>query len=245
MKNSSSRIIKTNASRKKIKYPSLSRWAVCVTVLLTLILQSCHTREYYTAADFGIETVKSSVDYNKNGKDDYADFVLGARRDAENKPEYDDRYFEEGYPPDDIGVCADVIWRAFKAAGYSLRDMIDRDIENAFTAYSNIDKPDSNIDFRRVVNLKVFFARHALSLTEDIDAIAEWQPGDIVIFGNNTHIGIVSDRRNADGRPYIIHNGGQENREEDYLGKEKVTGHYRFDASRLDDSVLCPWENGN
>lgn len=216
---------------------------ICAILLTCLTLTSC--REYYTAEDFGIETVHGSVDYNKNGRDDYADFVIGARRDAENKPVYDDSYFEDGYPPDDIGVCADVIWRAFKEAGYSLRDMIDRDIENNLIAYSSIVKPDSAIDFRRVRNLKVFFSRHAISLTTDIDEIGEWQPGDIVIFGNNTHIGIVSDRRNADGRPFIIHNGGQEKREEDYLGKEKVTSHYRFDASKIDEAVLCPWKNEN
>ena len=210
-------------------------------LLVCLLFASC--RDYYTAEFFGIETVKSSVDYNKNGKDDYTDFVLGARRDAKNKPTYDDRYFENGYPPDNIGVCADVIWRAFKEAGYSLRDMVDRDIANDLRSYSSIVTPDTNIDFRRVRNLKVFFAKHAISLTVDIDAIEEWQPGDIVIFGNNTHIGIVSDRRNADGRPYIIHNSGQENREEDYLGKEKVTSHYRFDASRVNESVLCPWQD--
>ena len=222
----------------KTKYLSIAVRTVSA-LLLVCLLASC--REYYTAEFFGIETVYSSVDYNKNGRDDYTDFLLGARRDAENKPTYDDSYFEGGYPPDDIGVCADVIWRAFKAAGYSLRDMVDKDVASDLTSYSSINKPDTNIDFRRVRNLKVFFSKYAISLTVDIDEIEEWQPGDIVIFGNNTHIGIVSDRRNADGRPYIIHNGGQENREEDYLGKDEVTAHYRFDASRIDDGVLCPW----
>ena len=229
--------------KKTLTYRKTTARSVCALLLACLLFVSC--RDYYTADFFGIETVHSTVDYNKNGRDDYEDFVLGARRDAEKKPTYDDRYFEDGYPPDDIGVCADVIWRAFKAAGYSLRDMIDRDIANDLTSYSSITKPDSNIDFRRVRNLKVFFSKYATSLTVDIDAIEEWQPGDIVIFGNNTHIGIVSDRRNADGRPYIIHNGGQEKREEDYLGKEEVTSHYRFDASKIDESVLCPWGNGN
>jgi len=189
------------------------------------------------------DRVISPVDYNGNGNDDYLDFLIGARKDAQKKPKYDDRYFEDGYPPDNIGVCADVIWRAFREAGYSLRDMIDKDIAERRSAYPNIKTPDSNIDFRRVVNLKVFFAKYAVSLTTDIDATEEWQPGDIVIFGNNTHIGIVSDKRNEKGRPYIIHNGGQKNREEDYLGKEYASFHYRFDASKVDESILCPWEN--
>lgn len=217
-----------------------------LTLLLLLVctlLPSCAQKPYYSAEDFGIQTVKSPSDYNKNGKDDYSDFVNGARKDAKKKPTYDDRYFEGGYPPDNIGVCADVIWRAFKEAGFSLRDMIDKDIAQNLIAYSKISTPDSNIDFRRVVNLKVFFSRHAISLTTDIYDIDQWQPGDIVIFGNNTHIGIVSDRRNEKGQPYIIHNGGQEEREQDYLGMDTVTAHFRFDASIVDPDVLSPWKN--
>lgn len=195
----------------------------------------------YTAENFNIETIKSSVDYNKNGTDDYTDILLGARKDAENHPKYDGTYQKGGYPPDDIGVCTDVIWRAFKNAGYNLRDMVDADILKRTDEYSRVIDPDSNIDFRRVGNLHVFFRKYAVSLTHDIEKIEEWQPGDIVIFGNDKHIGIVSDKRNKDGQPYIIHNGGQPNREEDYLKRGVVTGHYRFDASKIDSSVLVEW----
>ena len=56
--------------------------------------------------------------------------------------------------------------------------------------------------------------------------------GDIVIFGRNDHIGIISDKRNKDGIPYLIHNAGQPNREEDILWVlDKfmgITGHYRW-----------------
>jgi len=217
-------------------------------VCMLFIFSACDTSgSTTTAADQGasepnFERVVSPVDYNQNGKDDYMDLVLGARRDAENHPTYDDSYFNNGYPPDNIGVCADVIWRAFREAGYSLRDMVDKDIASRPSAYPKITKPDSNIDFRRVYNLQVFFEKYAISLTNDINKVEEWQPGDIVIFGNNTHIGIVSDKRNADGRPYIIHNGGQKEREEDYLGREFAAFHYRFDASAVDPAVLCPWK---
>ena len=91
-----------------------------------------------------------------------------------------------------------------------------------------VEKPDINIDFRRVRNLHIFFEKYDISLTLDIDEISEWQPGDIVIFGNDKHIGIISNKRNKDGQPYVIHNGGQPNREEDYIGRATVTGHYRL-----------------
>jgi uncharacterized protein YijF (DUF1287 family) len=209
-----------------------------VILSVTLLLSGCGP---YSASRFGLETVYSTVDYNQNGVDDYTDILLGARIDAENRPTYDGSYFDGGYPPDNIGVCTDVVWRAFKNAGYSLRDMVDRDIMNRPEAYPAIKKRDNNIDFRRVRNLRVFFDTYAVSLTTDIDAIAEWQPGDIVIFGDNQHIGIVSDKRNFRGQPYILHNGGQKKREENYLPKGKVTAHYRFDAALIPEEVLAPW----
>lgn len=194
----------------------------------------------YTAEDFGIETILSPMDFNGNGRDDYADLLLGAKADAANKPDYDARYWAQGYPPDDIGVCTDVIWRAFKAAGYSLRDMVDADIRLHPEDYPNITVPDSAIDFRRLVNLKVFFARYAVKLTTDSTDISQWQPGDIVVL-NDSHIGMVSDKRNQDGRVYILHNAGQPNREEDALKRMAVTAHYRFDASRIEADILLPF----
>ncbi len=216
--------------------------AITLVMACLLCLAACGRRKTYTAEDFGIDTILSSVDYNGNGTDDYTDILLGARKDAENHPTYDGSYHAGGYPPDNIGVCTDVVWRAFKNAGYSLRDMVDKDIKARPDAYPKVTNPDSNIDFRRVRNLRIFFDTYAISLTLDINEIAEWQPGDIIIFGNDKHIGIISDKRNRNGQPYVIHNGGQRNREEDYLGKSTVTGHYRFDTSKINDEVLAQWK---
>ncbi len=224
--------------------------AVIVAVIIIFLVTIVYVLDYfnlipknsYTAEDFRIETVKSVTDFDNDGVDDYTDIMLGARKDAENHPKYDGKYIDGGYPPDNIGVCSDVVWRAFKNAGYSLRDMVDKDIANRPEAYPLIKKPDTNIDFRRVRNLRIFFDKYAVSLTTDINEISEWQPGDIVIFNNNKHIGIVSDKRNRDGQVYIIHNGGQPNREEDYLKRTTVVAHYRFDASKIDESILKKWD---
>lgn len=196
----------------------------------------------YTSFHFGIQTVESTVDFDGDGVDDYTDIMLGARQDAKNHPTYDDRYWDSAYPPEDIGVCADVIWRAFKDAGYSLRDMMAADIAARIDAYPRVTERDDNIDFRRVKNQRVFFDTYALSLTLDPDEIDVWQPGDIVIWGADKHIGIVSDRRNAKGQAYVIHNAGQPFREEDALTHAEITGHYRFDASRIDGDVLVAWQ---
>ena len=103
-------------------------------------------KPYYTAEDFGIQTVVSQVDANHNGVDDYTDILLGARMDAEIHPTYDGRYWDTGYPPDDIGVCTDVIWRAFKNAGYNLRAMVDQDIQN-------YNEEDYHLDDTRTYNV--------------------------------------------------------------------------------------------
>ncbi len=199
-------------------------------------------RRTYTAADFSIDTVLSTVDYNGNGADDYTDLLRGAKKDAKNHPRYDGSYYRGGYPPEDIGVCTDLVWRAFREAGYSLKDMVDRDILARPSAYRHIKERDPNIDFRRVTNLRIFFTQYARSLTADVKEIEAWQPGDIVVFDDDAHIGIVSDKRNKDGLPYILHNGGQPAREEDILGRSKVSGHYRFDAANIPEEVLIAFE---
>ena len=69
----------------------------------------------------------------------------------------------------------------------------------------------------------------AAGLTTNISAIEEWQGGDIVIFQN--HIGIVSDRRNRNGVPYVIHHNDpwQKTYEQDILeNRDDIIGHYRI-----------------
>ena len=186
-------------------------------------------KKVYTAEDFDVEVIKSNIDYDKDGIDDYTDIMLGARQDAENMPKYKSAYYAGGYPPDNEGVCTDLVWRAFKNAGYILKDLVDEDIKNNIESYTKIEIPDPNIDFRRVYNLKVFFERNSQILTNDIYDISKWQPGDIVIF-QESHIGIISDKRNNKGIPYLIHNTAQPVREEDVLERYKdiITGHYRW-----------------
>lgn len=212
-----------------------------IAILLSYFFNLFPQKEY-SIKKFNIKQVKSSVDFNSNGIDDYTDIMLGARKDAENHPKYNGKYWGTGYPPDNIGVCTDVVWRGFKNAGYNLREMIDKDINKRPDAYTEIKVPDSNIDFRRVKNLKVFFETYCESLTADTEYIAQWQAGDIVIFDNDNHIGIVSEKRNSDGKPFIIHNMGQPKREEDYLKRAEPTAHYRFDASKIDEDILIKWE---
>lgn len=203
--------------------------------VLILVIFLVGNPKVYDAKDFNIIELYSDIDKDNDGMDDYHDILQGARIDAQNKVKYKSDYYNGGYPPDNEGVCTDVIWRAFKNAGYILKDLIDIDIQENPNLYPGLDngKPDPNIDFRRVRNLKVFFDRFGTILTNNIEKIEEWQPGDIVIFGQNyNHIGIISDKRNQKGIPYLIHNAGQYKKEEDVLERyakySKITGHYRW-----------------
>lgn len=191
--------------------------------------------------------VKSPTDYNGNGIDDTTDIVIGARKDAEAEPAYDDGYYAGGYPPADRGACTDLVWRAFREAGYDLKAMVDADVAAHPQAYRAVaPKPDPNIDFRRTGVLDVFFKRYGQSLTTDPTDHAQWQPGDIVTFETTKHIAVVSDRASrVTGTPYLLHNMGVPGRDNDYLdapNRMAVSGHYRFDAAKVPADVLRAWK---
>ena len=139
--------------------------------------------------------------------------VKGGREEVARRPFYRSKYHKGGYPPAGEGVCTDLIWRAFKVAGFNLKAMIDEDIRKSPDSYHRVNKPDPNIDFRRVPNQAVYFKRHAENLSIKIapgnkKLMEGWLPGDIVVFRNPDHIAILSDKRNDDFIPYLIHNQG-------------------------------------
>lgn len=180
-------------------------------------------------ADFGIADFHSSVDKDGDGIDDQADMLQGTRDYIATQPKYKSVYYDGGHPTDEYGVCTDVVAQAMLAAGYDLQALVDADIHARPEAY-NLAVPDSNIDFRRVPNLQVYFAAHAVPLTTDLSQIDQWQGGDIVIFNN--HIGMVSDVRNRKGVPYLIHHANpvQVSYEEDIMAhyEPQIVGHYRL-----------------
>ena len=158
--------------------------------------------------------------------------ILGARKDALAMPAYVNAYYAGGYPPENEGTCTDLVWRAFMEADIVLKDLVDEDIKTNRERYKHIAYRDPNIDFRRVQNLAIFFENNAEILTTDVYDTQAWQGGDIVVFGNYEHIGIVSDIRNANDIPYLIHNNDQPVREEDRLEYGSYTmgikAHYRY-----------------
>lgn len=183
-----------------------------------------------------IPRVRSGLDTNGNGIPDTEDIIAGARAYVKKRPLYRSGYYQGGYPPDSEGVCTDVIWAALRHAGHDLKKSIGADIRANKALYPRVGIQDSNIDFRRVPNLRVYFKRHGKSLGAilepgDADNLALWQPGDIVTFQNPDHIAILSDKRNNEGVPYLLHNQGPWASEgDDFMRwyRKGVTGHYRF-----------------
>lgn len=198
---------------------------IFIFILLLLLIFYFLTRKTYTNEDFNIPNIKSNIDYDNDGIDDYTDIYLSALDYVKTKPKYKSKYYNGGFPNDNFGVCTDVVAFAFLNAGYNLRDLVDEDIRENMELY-NIDKPDKNIDFRRVKNLKIFFDRNASTLTNDVNWYMDFQKGDIVVF--DKHIAIISEKRNKKGIPYIIHNSGNLKYVEDALTRYNIVGHYRW-----------------
>ena len=103
---------------------------LCLLLLAAawFLLRSRIPQRWYTADELGIPQLQSPLDADGDGVDDWTDMVLGARAYIGTHPHYKSKYYAGGYPDDGLGVCTDVIWQAFRAAGYSLKDLVDRDI---------------------------------------------------------------------------------------------------------------------
>jgi uncharacterized protein YijF (DUF1287 family) len=151
---------------------------------------------------------------------------------------YDGAYRRIPYPmgdvPSDVGVCSDVVIRAYRAVGIDLQQRVHEDMRGAFSAYPRawgLSRPDPNIDHRRVPNLQTFFRRRGVARPPSSNP-SDYAAGDLVTWllpGNLPHIGVVSDRRAPDGRrPLIVHNIGRGPEIEDMLFAHPVTGHYRY-----------------
>ena len=215
---------------KKIIIPVI---VVLIVIMIIAIIYLLYLFNYiphkkYSNIDFNIETYKSNIDFDNDGIDDQTDVLDGVKNYVARNPKYKSKYYETGYPNDEYGVCTDVVAFGLNNAGYDLMTLVNEDIKNNREDY-DIEVIDKNIDFRRVKNLKIYFERNAISLTTDVSKIEEWQGGDIIIFEN--HIGVISDSRNKNGVPFVIHHANpfQKYYEEDILEtRNDIVGHYRI-----------------
>lgn len=215
----------------KNRFILLLIFIIIVVLSITILYKlSIIPHKRYTNSDFNIETYISNMDKDNDGIDDQTDILNNVKRYIQTKPKYQSKYYNTGYPNDEYGVCTDVVGFGLKDAGYDLMELVNEDIIAHKERY-NIQSIDKNIDFRRVRNLNVYLKNNHISLTTDLSQIAEWQGGDIIVFKD--HIGIISDKRNKKGIPFLIHHASpmQVNYEEDILelyDKDYIIGHYRI-----------------
>jgi uncharacterized protein YijF (DUF1287 family) len=171
-----------------------------------------------------------------------ARLVDAAMERLSHRETYDGSYRRIDYPmgdvPDSIGVCTDLVVRAYRGAGLDLQQLVHEDMRDNFDEYPKIwglRAPDTNIDHRRVPNLQTFFSRHG-TLLPITGKGEDFQPGDLVTWmlpGNLPHIGIVAERRTDDGqRRMIVHNIGAGPALDDILFRYEITGHYRYPRPR-------------
>jgi len=165
--------------------------------------------------------------------------VAAALERTQHDVTYDGSYKKIAYPsgdvPNHLGVCSDVIIRSFRAVGIDLQKEVHEDMAKNFDLYPDnwgLSRPDTNIDHRRVPNLRVFFRRHGQELPISLE-VENYLPGDIVTWnikepGYMPHIGIITDQKTAEGVPLVVHNAGWGTRLEDMLFNYKITGHYRY-----------------
>jgi len=154
-------------------------------------------------------------------------------------------YYKDGDPPPEFALCTDIIARAFKQAGLDIRSLVNEDITNNFDQYPlrqiwGQRTPDSNIDYRRIQNLEVFFKRNSQVLLINFDPanydnLNSWLPGDIVFFdmdkdGYSDNVGILSDKTTRKGVLKVIYNYIEPGYtiEKDILEISTITGHFRW-----------------
>lgn len=215
---------------KKIFFAILSV-IVIAAAFFGLLYQHTSPNRPSDRAGKNFERYKSSFDMDSDGIDDQTDILENALNYVnKTRPKYKSRYYADtGYPDDGYGTCTDVVAFAMKDSGYDLMELVNEDVLRHKDRY-DIETPDKMIDFRRVRNLKVYFENNHENLTTDMNRTEEWQGGDIVLWGG--HVGVVSDRRDRNGIPYVIHHRSafQRHYENDYIRKSKdvIVGHYRI-----------------
>lgn len=161
--------------------------------------------------------------------------VNGAKQEVLRGVTYDAADYPQGKVPECKGACTDVIIRSLKTAGYDLQTRMHEDMVQHFALYPHdwgLRGPSIGIDHRRTGNQKVYFKRHgkALPIATTGAAKETWKPGDLIYWELSPgihHCGVLSNVRNAQGLPMVIHNMGRAT-QEDCLTSWKIEAHYRF-----------------
>jgi uncharacterized protein len=160
---------------------------------------------------------------------------------------YDPAYTRIAYPGGDVsrstGVCADVVIRAARdGLSLDLQRSVHQDMVKDFAAYPNAwgtQRPDTNVDHRRVLNLEAFWhgagaALWTASATVAGDAFpTPIQTGDLLTWmldARLPHVGVVIGA--GPSGTLVVHNigGGVQQNELAGFRMQRAKGHYRWPA---------------
>lgn len=190
-------------------------------------------------------------DLDGDGIDDLLDITRGARKAVLNGDAYQSAYVTLPYPGGDVprtmGVCTDVIVRALRNAGVDLQKEVHLDIVRRPAAYPWVKRPDTSIDHRRVRNMMPLFESRWQSHSTEARMVqsesgassqdwSDFQAGDVVFLDTfpdrpgTEHVGIVSEKKTAEGRPLVVNNwtDGYKTSDMDLLTFVRVTKRYRI-----------------
>nr|WP_308874067.1 DUF1287 domain-containing protein [Thiothrix subterranea] len=174
--------------------PRLSKWGfpvVLTGVMLLAGLAGCSTQQAASVDVKRSATVRSNVATPER-------LSYAALDRLRHRVVYDGRYIPISYPngdvPANVGVCTDTVIRSYRKLGIDLQRLVHEDMSRNFYNYPNLSKwglnrPDPNIDHRRVHNLKAFFQRHGASVAATGNP-ADYRPGDLVTWslgGSRAH----------------------------------------------------------
>ena len=149
---------------------------------------------------------------------------------------YDGSYRLIDYPngdvPAHIGVCTDVVIRAYRAVGIDMQVLIHEAVKADLSYYYPIHskrgtaKVDANIDHRRVHIIRKLLNKNYPD--SKIKNSEPYLPGDIIVW-DNWHIGIlINEKVPGTNRYYAVHNIGAGPQKEDVYYDDGYIDHYRW-----------------
>ena len=230
------------APTKKRKKPVLGGWIIMLLAGLFVsyfawpsfadyVLKS----EEAPSADNVEETVARLTETNQYGDRLAAAALRRTTRDiVYDAAEYNNIGYPNGDIPEGRGTCTDLIIRSYRVLNIDLQQLVHEDMKAHFLRYPQLwdtSQPDSDIDHRRVPNLKRFFERHGKTL-EPSRATEDYSHGDIVIWrlpNGRAHIGIVVPGPGSQfEEKWIVHNIGKGPVWSNELLDYEITGHFRY-----------------
>ena len=159
-----------------------------------------------------------------------------AKWQATQEVTYDGSYRKIDYPngdvPANIGVCTDVVIRAYRAIGIDLQLFIHEDMllnKSIYDKKRKTNRLDRSIDHRRCPNIRTFLDRQGADLPVTKNG-SDYLPGDLVFWDIAAgHVGIVIDQKVENtNRYYVVHNIGWGPYVSDFLFAADIVDHYRW-----------------